>query len=554
MNYLQTESRARLRQNLIQAFDLSELRALCVDLGLDWENIGGETKNDKALNLVLELEKAERIPELLAKCKTQRPNLDWSVDWTDVKPKELEPQYKLTRKLTYGLIGLAAASAVGIGLVVTRVFAPEPAGPKRMGTTGSTFNLAVAEFAKADEKGKLQTSDTGQQLSAQVYRALTNERERYKQINPDAVIDIWHDSLPKTQKGTQIGFIGKTLSDQELAVVDATRAISADLMIYGIIDSNGVLPSFYVPPTFRGSSEFIGRYRLGDLPIAAAQVAGEDLTARTNAVFWMGRGLDYDGQGDQAKALETFREAEKKLNKWSGKAQGEEILQFFIGQSALYLAQKSETRTDEAYSRTVEAEQAFLKSLKIAPGYLRSQIGLGSVYLVRAQWELREGALKTPELIEQVRRHYGDAALVSSNSDDPIWSVGVLNMALGGEQFLLGRLARRENRLTDAETAFEKAIQTFAQGRAVLENEKAYRLLAQLYQNIGAAYGEKAVAQKSQTKTEGARASYAGAIEAFDLCISQGKNEPGDKILSGLIVATCERQRTLSQQKSNELK
>lgn len=554
MAYLTTESRARLRDTLAQAFDLAELRLICADLGLDWEDIPGETKTAKAFALLLTLERSGKTSDLLAHCGKARPELNWTATWTDVKPKELDAPFKLTRRMTQGLIALGFASAIGIGLLLTRVFAPEAAGPMRMGLRGSTFNIAVAQFAQADSAGRLRSDQNSATHSERVFRALTNERERYKEINPDAVIDIWHDSLPKTEKGTQIGAVGTTLADQDFAVIAATRAISADLMIYGAIDSGGRLrPSFYVPPTFKGAAEYMGRYRLGDEAIASSGTP-EDLTTRTNALFWMSRGLDYDGQGQQAKALEAFRQAEKKFENWAGTAQGAEILYFFIGQAELFLAQKTEVRTDEAYARTVGAEAAFTKALSIAPGYLRAHIGLGSVHVLRAQWELRAGALTTPELLKAMRAHYANAERAAPLSDDPLWSQGVLHLALGDEQFLLGRVAQTEQRHADAEAAFARAIQHFAQGRATFENEHAFRLLGMLYQNIGAAYGTKAVAQKSQSQPARARESYAGALEAFEQCAAQGAAQPDDKTLTGLIVATCERQRALAQEKLSELK
>jgi tetratricopeptide (TPR) repeat protein len=554
MAYLTTESRARLRDTLAQAFDLAELRLICSDLGLDWEDIPGDTKTAKAFMLLLTLERSGRASDLLTHCGTARPQLDWTAEWTDVKPKELDAPFKLTRRMTQALIALGCVSVIGIGLALTRLFAPQPAGPMRMGLRGSTFNIAVAQFAQAEPGGQLKANQDGATQSERVFRALTNERERYKEINPDAVIDIWHDSLPTTEKGAQIGYIGQTLADQEAAVIAATRAISADLMIYGAIDVGGLLrPSFYVPPTFKGAVEYMGRYRLGDEAIASSSTP-EDLTTRTNALFWMSRGLDYDGQGQQAKALEAFRQAEKKFENWAGQAHGAEILYFFIGQAELFLAQKVEARTDEAYARTVAAETAFSKSLSIAPGYLRAHIGLSSVHVLRAQWELRDGALTTPALLTSVRAHLGGAERVAPMSGDPLWSKGVLHLALGGEQFLLGRVAQIEGRDADAEAAFARAIQRFAQSREVFESERAFRLTGQLYQNIGAAYGAKAVVQKNLALPARARESYAGALEAFDQCVAQGAAQPDDKTLTGLIVATCERQRALAQQKLSELK
>jgi hypothetical protein len=51
-----TERLAQLRQNLVEHFDLEELRALCFDLRLDYDELRGEGQEAKARELVSYLE------------------------------------------------------------------------------------------------------------------------------------------------------------------------------------------------------------------------------------------------------------------------------------------------------------------------------------------------------------------------------------------------------------------------------------------------------------------------------------------------------------------
>jgi len=68
---------AELRQLLARRFSLGELRNLCFDLGVDYDDLPAEGKAEKARELVAYLERRERISELVAILRTRRPDVDW---------------------------------------------------------------------------------------------------------------------------------------------------------------------------------------------------------------------------------------------------------------------------------------------------------------------------------------------------------------------------------------------------------------------------------------------------------------------------------------------
>jgi hypothetical protein len=64
--------------NLLDAdFDLSELQDLSFLLGVDYENLGGETKRGKARELLLSMQRHGRLPDLIASCAGLRPRAAW---------------------------------------------------------------------------------------------------------------------------------------------------------------------------------------------------------------------------------------------------------------------------------------------------------------------------------------------------------------------------------------------------------------------------------------------------------------------------------------------
>lgn len=67
-----------LRRHLTNHLSDSELRDLCDDLGIDYENLPGQAKSDKARELVLYMSRRNRLEELLRVAQTAHPDLDWS--------------------------------------------------------------------------------------------------------------------------------------------------------------------------------------------------------------------------------------------------------------------------------------------------------------------------------------------------------------------------------------------------------------------------------------------------------------------------------------------
>lgn len=70
----------QLRQLLVAFFNESELKTLTFDLGIDYEMLPGQTKGDKARELIAELWRSGRLPELIQMGSQMRPNLEWPDD------------------------------------------------------------------------------------------------------------------------------------------------------------------------------------------------------------------------------------------------------------------------------------------------------------------------------------------------------------------------------------------------------------------------------------------------------------------------------------------
>lgn len=80
----------KLRQLLIRHFNDSELHTLCFDLGIDYEDLPGNIKADKARELVAYVQRHQQEAGLLAECRRLRPQVDWSVVMKPDDPKDAQ--------------------------------------------------------------------------------------------------------------------------------------------------------------------------------------------------------------------------------------------------------------------------------------------------------------------------------------------------------------------------------------------------------------------------------------------------------------------------------
>jgi hypothetical protein len=74
---MEREHLTQLREILTNRFDEGELRTLCFDLGVDYDILPGESKADKARELVAFLERRQRLDELFQVGPRLRPDILW---------------------------------------------------------------------------------------------------------------------------------------------------------------------------------------------------------------------------------------------------------------------------------------------------------------------------------------------------------------------------------------------------------------------------------------------------------------------------------------------
>ncbi|GJM42060.1 MAG: hypothetical protein DHS20C20_23420 [Ardenticatenaceae bacterium] len=68
----------QLKEKINEHFDAAEFRELIFDLGLDFDNIPGNSKIARTVELLDRLNNANRIPELISICQNHRPHIVWT--------------------------------------------------------------------------------------------------------------------------------------------------------------------------------------------------------------------------------------------------------------------------------------------------------------------------------------------------------------------------------------------------------------------------------------------------------------------------------------------
>jgi Effector-associated domain 7 len=70
-------SLAKFRQALMTSFSDRELKALCFDLDIDYETLPGESKDERAVELLMDARRRNKLPALAELCAHMRPDIAW---------------------------------------------------------------------------------------------------------------------------------------------------------------------------------------------------------------------------------------------------------------------------------------------------------------------------------------------------------------------------------------------------------------------------------------------------------------------------------------------
>lgn len=435
------------------------------------------------------------------------------------------------------LLAVGLMFAVGVWYVVT---------PDKMPTSGTAFNIAVADFGVQDAQGNVSSSAEASTWSKWMFDTLVNETA---QLPTDLKIEIWHDSLRPLRERANIGLIqGKTLGERERAAEQKAKELNADLVIYGNFSATQnpgtFVPEFYLAKGRDEADEMRGSQAMGkpfELPTPlnpadqfTRKYLDKNLTPRAVALAWFVPGLIDDLTGDFEKAYEKFNAALTQLPDLQD-GQGKAVFYYYLGRQALFLSQ-DENRARKFFGVTdpaqrgeeaalIRAEDAFRTAIALDAQYARAYFGLGSVFYQRANLiltntfpEEREKRVDVPGLLEQAIASHQRALELAGNAPYSLIDIQS-QLHLGFDYYQQGRFALDNQQYAEAVKSLRQAQRELEAGRNKMPPEQ-HRTLAQVYLALARTAAALAKASGREDKNA-ALENYTAASKAYDRCIAE---------------------------------
>jgi tetratricopeptide (TPR) repeat protein len=386
------------------------------------------------------------------------------------------------------------------------------------------FNIAVADFGEIGPDGQVRNSEPGQQLSGWTVNYLRDN------LKEDPNLLIWpHEG--NLFNRTHVG-----LATPETAEAIA-QDIKASILLYGYVDRREnpaqLVLKFWIPPQAKYRFEDIqGSFSVGS-PIRVVDLNNPGLSAQTDlgeqssAIAWVTIGLVQEQLGQSEDALTAFQRAAEFLPQ-------SEVIQFFLGREYLFLSERHPDQKEE-YWRA--AEDSLLNAIRLNDQYARTYIALGALYFKQAAVMLdaanTSGQVVDPqaaEWAEQSMDAYQTVLDLHPDPEDygnPIQEVA--RSALGNAYRLKGAIAYNQEDFAAALDSVEQAIQHLEAVRPVFEesireHESYRRYLAQVYEQLGAAYELQGKIFEREFNYQEALESYTRSLSFYAECIAQGEN------------------------------
>lgn len=372
----------KLNDFLLYHYSLQDLRTLCFELNVEFENLAGsEARDAKIRELLLTLGKQNRFDSLLEYLERTRPlgfkenGLREDATLLDKLYAELEAfeistrpiQEQLIRRVGMGqLLGFSLLATLVITAVGVLYFLLQPKSPETM---SGHFRIAVAEFVETNNSDNDQI---GKELAQDAFLQL---QKTFNAMALGFVVTIWGPE--------QVGKIsGDTSDERASSAALLANQIKADLIIYGVVDTNDAewlaLPEFYIAETnFYQAEEITGQHELGaPFPIAGqGNIAGrinasEEMTLRTQVLSHIVVGLAFYAIRDYEKATENYLLINE-INGWQ-ENEGSPIIPLLLGNAA---AKNNDLDSAERY---------YQQSVTFDPEYARGFLGVSNLHYRRA--------------------------------------------------------------------------------------------------------------------------------------------------------------------------
>lgn len=317
-------------------------------------------------------------------------HLQGRAELPDLHPEAFPPK-SVWRRLEV----VAGLVLVVVLLLLALVATPQVAAllPQRM---NGNFNIAVSPFVTLRD-GRDAGAEPGRQRAVDVTRFLKNEMANIATAVPPGLqpVVIWgpEERVPKVT--------------DEADAPKRAAALGAHVLLYGILSAVGEA-RWQLAPRFRiewpevlanapelGGPHYFGRVLEFDDRLVSTAATHERLKMRVDGLVPLVEGLSWYAGGtadDYAAAVERFRAAAR--TPWgSGMGEGQEIIQYFLGNALLkesyFLEPESVERglcpADKRRCKLDESQAAADQALRMDPDYDRAHNLLAAILFQKAR-------------------------------------------------------------------------------------------------------------------------------------------------------------------------
>lgn len=485
-------------------FNLDEIRSICFDLGINFENLGGDTRIRKARGLIIQVGQKEgdckaHYEHLLSVLKAEREafypdlfaQLDLQPNQQEQKEDILAEQYcfelehfiKATQPLhekalsRFGLeqrVGTLSILAILLLFGTLAYLLWQQVRPDQM---RGDFNIAVAPFQVVGAEAEI-----GEDVANSIYGRLAGNFEDVG----SPIVSVWGPGEPVLNPVPVI----KGHSDEERDALAAQFAdkINADIVVYGMIEKTGtewnVSPKFYVSPNnFENASEILGPYDLGE-PFGLTEgnrralriTAGDALTPRSEFLTEVAIGLTYYSIANYERAAEVFLDVLPDTDRAITDDESLRLVYLLLGNTSLKIALqefgKFTPGAGEANGKVIEnmnqdleeAESYFSQSATIDPEYARAYLGLGDIAYLQSTNCSGQTCTIIVEPLEESISFY-EKALLSANA--PVAAVPNAKANFGlGQVFFRKSLVLGDATFAEAINHFNAVITEYNAGQS----------------------------------------------------------------------------------------
>ncbi len=97
-----------LREQLASTFNLGELKTLCFDLQIPYDDLPGDRLDDKTRELVLYCQRRALLPQLVRRCQALRSNIVWASIRANPKPEVTPPRIETDSTIPFDWLTIPA--------------------------------------------------------------------------------------------------------------------------------------------------------------------------------------------------------------------------------------------------------------------------------------------------------------------------------------------------------------------------------------------------------------------------------------------------------------